>query len=63
MAEIVEIDAEGLYVALMDHFGTSPFGWAKAALGQLETLYETGDFDGIIELALDEGFDLDEFIM
>ncbi len=63
----VTIDMDRLYDALLDHFGSMRVigpcmeMLSNGALGNIETMYETGDYQGLIQLARNEGFDLEAF--
>ncbi len=72
--EKIMLDGVRLYRDLRDHFGTMkvvchdtwslvPEGLIDAILGGLDTAWVECDYDHIIELALDEGFDLDQYRM
>ena len=72
--EKIMLDGVRLFNDLRDHFGTMkasysdtwhmvPESWVNAMLGSLDTAWRNGDYDEIIELALDEGFDLDQYRM
>ncbi len=55
--EPIPIDGERLRKDLIDHFGTSPFGFKFAAVADIETMSP----DEVIQLAMNEGFDLDAY--
>ena len=63
----ITIDVDRLYDALLDHFGSMRVMGpcmeilSNGALGSIETMYETGNYQGLIHLAEREGFDLDDF--
>ena len=70
--EKIMLDGVRLLNDLRDHFGTMkasyhdtwhmvPEGWVDAALGSLDAAWQNGNYDYIIELAIDEGFDLDQY--
>lgn len=69
MPKEIKIDAARLYHDLQDHFGTAnatiPWiastSWLNMALAELDTAAENNDWDHIIEMALDEGFDIDRY--
>ena len=55
---------------LRDHFGTLaasshwsffPTSFLKACLAEIDTAVQERDYDRIIQIALDEGFDLDRY--
>lgn len=57
------VDGDRIYNDLRDHFGTGSmqFPFMVAALGELDAAYQRGDWDHIISLALDEGFDMESY--
>jgi hypothetical protein len=63
----VTIDMDRLYDALLDHFGSMRVigpcmeMLSNGALGNIETMYEAGNYQGLIQLAQNEGFDLEAF--
>ena len=69
MQKELHIDATRLYQDLQNHFGTAnetiPWicsdHWLTMALAELDTAVENNDWDHVIEMALDEGFDLDRY--
>ncbi len=69
MPEEITIDAARLYRDLQNHFGTAnetiPWicstHWLSAALGELDAAAEADDWDHIIEMALNEGFDIEKY--
>jgi len=72
--EKIMLDGVRLYRDLRDHFGTMkasyndtwhlvPESLVDAILAGLDTAWSQCDYDHIIELALDEGFDLDQYRM
>ena len=71
MPEEIQIDAPRLYRDLQDHFGTAnetiPWicstHWLSAALGELDTLASNGDWNGVVELAKNEGFNIDDYVI
>lgn len=71
MPKEVNIDAARLYRDLQNHFGTAnetiPWicstHWLSAALAELDTAAEADDWDHVIEMALDEGFDIDQYVV
>ena len=69
MTETHQVDAARLYEDLQRHYGTAnetiPWihstHWLSAALAELETAAQNGDWDHVIEMAMDEGFDLTKY--
>ena len=63
----ITIDMDRLYEALLDHFGSMRvIGptmeiFSNGALGSIETMYESGDYNRLIRLAQHEDFDLTNF--
>jgi len=65
----ITIDAPRLYHDLQDHFGTAnatiPWiastHWLNMALAELDTMAENDDWEGICEMAVNEGFDLSRY--
>lgn len=59
------IDTERLYQDLRTHFGilctVNKYTWASGALAVLDTYAYTEDWDGIINIALNEGFDMEDY--
>ncbi len=60
---VIKVDGEAVYRELQDMLGTMPFSFKVGALGNLDTHYANGDWDAILEMALDFGVDLDQFIV
>lgn len=63
----ITIDMDRLYDALLDHFGSMRVMGpcmemlSNGALGNIETMYEAGNYQGLIQLAMREGFNLEDF--
>ena len=55
------IDVTRLYDDLIEHFGTSPFGFKVGILGAIQTAYECGNYQRVVDLAVAEGFDLSNY--
>ena len=72
MDETIEIDIDRLHKDLLEHFGTmlvlvesptspiSQYFW-EGCLGDIDTMYELGNYQGLIDLALGEGFELADY--
>lgn len=68
-----EIDVNRLHADLLEHFGTmlvlvesptSPitqYFW-EGCLGDIDTMYETGNYQGLVDLAEQEGFDMTTYL-
>ena len=65
-------DLAGLVSDLREHFfemklaiehawSMVPQGWVDGCLGEIDTACRYGNYDRILELALDEGMDLDKY--
>lgn len=71
MPQEIKVDAARLYHDLQEHFGTAnatiPWicstNWLSMALAELDTAAANDDWDKVIEMALDEGFDLDKYVV
>lgn len=69
MPDEITIDAPRLYRDLQNHFGTAnetiPWiystHWLSAALGELEAAAEADDWEHVIQMAIDEGFDIEQY--
>jgi len=70
--EQITVDIAAIYRDLKDHFGTLMASqdfhlcgapWAYGCLASLDTLWSQGNYDEILELALDEGFDMTKYRM
>ena len=63
----ITVDMDRLYDALLDHFGSMRVMGpcmeflSNGALGNIEAMYEAGNYQGLIQLAVREGFDLTDF--
>ena len=57
------IDVTRLYEDLIEHFGTSPFGFRTGVLGFLQTAYECGNYQKIVDIAIEEGFELGNYLV
>ena len=57
MPETIMIDAEKLRQDLMDYFGTSVLAFKNVIVARVES----ATVDDVIELAMDEGFNLDDY--
>lgn len=63
----ITVDVDRLYDALLDHFGSMRVMGpcmemlSNGALGNIETMYETGNYEGLVRLAMNEGFNLADF--
>ena len=63
----ITINMAQLYDALLDHFGSMRVMGpcmemlSNGALGNIETMYEAGNYEGLVQLAMNEGFDLTAF--
>ena len=58
------LDVERLKNDLLDHFGTGShvFGMMTVALGQIDTYYNSENWEGLCQLAQNAGFDLMNYI-
>ena len=58
------LDAPRLYQDLLDHFGTGSrvYGMMNVALGQIDTYYQSENWEGLLQLASNAGFDLMDYI-
>ena len=71
MNETHDIDASRLYRDLQNHFGTAnetiPWicstHWLSAALAELDTAVQNNDWDHVIEMAQNEGFQLKSYFL
>jgi len=71
MNETHDIDASRLYQDLQNHFGTAnetiPWicstHWLSAALAELDTAVQNNDWDHVIEMAQNEGFQLKSYFL
>ena len=69
--EVKQIDAPRLYRDLQNHFGTASESipwicsthWLSMALAELETAARADDWDTVIKMAQDEGFDLERYVI
>ena len=69
--EVKQIDAPRLYRDLQNHFGTANESipwiysthWLSMALAELETAARADDWDTVIKMAQDEGFDLEHYVI
>ncbi len=70
----ITLDAEKLpqlYRDLQDHYGTAnatiPWiastHWLNMALAELDTAYENQDWEHVVEMALNEGLDIDQYTL
>jgi len=59
-----KIDINALHQALLDHFGTGvhTISILNFALGKVDALYENEDWQGLIDMARNEGLDLAAYI-
>lgn len=66
------IDMDSLHKDLLEHFGTmtvlahsptSPIthGLVTGALGDIDALFQMGNYQALVDLALGEGFDLTQY--
>ena len=61
----ITIDVGKLHDDLLNYFGTmwftlkTPFG--SGALADIDTMFETGNYQGLVDLALHEGFKLADY--
>ena len=55
------IDIERLFRDLVAHWGTTPFGFVVAAITDAEAAWRQQNYDRIIEWAVQEGFNLEEY--
>lgn len=59
------IDMDSLHKDLLEHFGTmtvlptSPI--TTGALGDIDALFQMGNYQALVDLALGEGFDLTQY--
>ena len=71
MPKEIKVDAPRLYRDLQTHFGTANESipwicsdhWLSAALAELDAAAEADDWDHVIEMALDEGFNIDDYVV
>lgn len=69
MPDEITIDAPRLYRDLQNHFGTAnetiPWicssHWLSAALGELDAAAEADDWEHVVEMAINEGFDIEQY--
>lgn len=58
----VTVDIDRLYSDLKEHFGTMGtalgFSFTPAILGNIDTMYEMGDYGRMVEFAMAQGFDI-----
>lgn len=67
----ITIDAPRLYQDLLNHFGTAnetvPWicstHWMSMAIAEVETAAKADDWDTVVEIAKNEGFDIDRYIL
>jgi hypothetical protein len=55
------IDVERLFKDLVNYCGTAPFGFIIAAMADVEQAWEQENYDRIIEWAVQEGFNLEDY--
>jgi hypothetical protein len=55
------IDIERLFRDLVAHWGTAPFGFVVAAITDAEAAWRQQNYNRIIEWAVQEGFNLEEY--
>ena len=57
----MRIDVERLFKDLVNYWGTAPFGFVLAAISDAEQAWEEENYDRIIEWAVQEGFNLEDY--
>lgn len=53
---MTNINITRLYEDLRDHYGTAPYSFFTVALGRLDAAYEQHDWNTILQMAENEGF-------
>jgi len=56
-----DIDVERLFKDLVNYWGTAPFGFIIAAMVDAEQAWEQENYDRIVEWAVQEGFNLEDY--
>lgn len=65
----VSVDIDRLHDDLLDHFGTTtilsnyPHHFTIGAVADIDTLYELGKYQELCDLAIQEGFDMMEYVI
>lgn len=57
----MNIDIEKLFKDLVNYWGTAPFGFVAAAIADAENAWLTENYERIIEWAVQEGFNLEDY--
>jgi len=55
------IDVERLFKDLVNYWGTAPFGFIIAAMADAEHAWEQKNYNRIVEWAVQEGFNLEDY--